>query len=35
LFIETGEDVDDIFIAFRHYGLNPEITQEDRERFNA
>lgn len=30
LFIETGEDVDDIFLAFKHYGLNQEITEEDR-----
>jgi hypothetical protein len=33
LFVETGEDVDDIFAAFRHYKLNPEITDEDRRRY--
>ena len=35
LFIETGEDVDDIFLAFKHYGLNAEVTEEDRERYHA
>lgn len=35
LFVETGEDVDDIFLAFKHYGLNQEITAEDREKYSA
>ncbi len=33
LFIETGEDFDDIFKAFKHYGLKAEITDEDRRRY--
>jgi hypothetical protein len=33
LFIQFGEDVDDIFAAFKHYGLNPEITEEDRKKY--
>jgi hypothetical protein len=30
LFNQFGEDVDDIFKAFRHYGLDPNVTEEDR-----
>ena len=30
LYIETGEDVEDIFAAFKHYNLKAEITNEDR-----
>lgn len=33
LFIEHGEDIDDTFAAFKHYGLNTEITQEDRNKY--
>jgi hypothetical protein len=33
LFIEFGEDVEDIFAAFKHYGLNAEITEEDRKHY--
>lgn len=30
LFVETGEDIDDTFEAFKHYGLDLGITDEDR-----
>lgn len=33
LFIETGEDIDDIFAAFAHYKLNFEISEEDKKRY--
>ena len=33
LFVEFGEDVDDIFAAFKHYGLSTEVTEEDRRRY--
>jgi hypothetical protein len=33
LFIKFGEDIDDTFAAFKHYGLNPEITADDRKRY--
>ena len=33
LFIETGEDVDDIFAAFKHYKLNAKITEEDKKKY--
>ena len=33
LFVETGEDVEDIFNAFKHYRLNHEITDDDRKRY--
>ena len=33
LFIETGEDIDDTFAAFKHYGLDPKITDEDRKNY--
>lgn len=30
IFIDFNEDVQDAFLAFQHYGLNPNITEEDR-----
>jgi hypothetical protein len=33
LFVETGEDVEDIFIAFKHYGMNHHITEDDRKKY--
>ena len=32
LFVEHGEDVDDAFAAFRYYGLDSNITENDRKR---
>jgi hypothetical protein len=34
LFVEHGEDVDDAFSAFHHYGLNVNITEEDRRNYS-
>jgi len=33
LFIDFGEDVEDIFAAFKHYGLNMEITEDDKKQY--
>lgn len=33
LFVETGEDVSDIFAAFAHYKLNDALTPDDRKFF--
>lgn len=35
LFIATGEDTQDTFLAFETYGLNPTLTAEDRRRLAA
>ena len=35
LFIEFGEDVEDIFAAFKHYGLSTEITDDDRKHYRS
>ena len=34
LFIEFGEDVDDAFAAFKFYGLNVEVTDDDRSNYS-
>ena len=34
LFIKFGEDVNDIFAAFRHYQLDTRVTQEDVENYS-
>ena len=34
LFITTGEDQYDCFLAFNHYGLNTELTDNDRKNYN-
>ena len=34
LFIKTGEDQYDCFLAFNHYGLNTELTDNDRKNNN-
>ena len=33
LFVQFGEDVDDIFLAFKHYGLNHYLSEEDRKKY--
>ena len=33
LYVDFGENVADIFIAFKHYGLQAEITEEDRKKY--
>ena len=30
IFVDFGEDIQDVFLAFNHYGLNHQITDEDR-----
>lgn len=33
IFIDYGEDIQDVFIAFNHYGMNTNITDNDREKY--
>lgn len=33
LYIETGEDVDDIFKAFKHYNLHAKVSDDDRRKY--
>lgn len=33
IFIDFNEDVQDAFLAFQHYGLNPNISDDDRKAY--
>lgn len=34
LFVQYGEDVDDIFEAFKYYGLETTVTEAERQSFS-
>ena len=34
LFIQTGEDQYDTFLAFHHYGFNTKLTDSDRKNYS-
>jgi hypothetical protein len=33
LFVQFGDDVDDVWVAFRHYRLDPEVTPKDMDKY--
>ena len=34
LFVQFGEDVEDVWIAFKHYKLNPDVSDKDFKRYS-